>query len=276
MRNILVILLLLAPLSALAGNLPVPIEDFSSFKLKAEENTKISAGFVLQHIAAAAQKNEFEIIDTTDSSITLRIEKTDFHMDVVATYDGTSIKINYKDSAGLGYRVESDGVAYINPNYNIRIRKLITSIGANPTLLIPGGTTLSNGLNIGISRNEFFTVHYYRKLKDWTANGGCSIDTCWGLHIWGGATIDPTTWDDPIFPKSFDDFGAIYYARQNKNSNSSDELHYILHMGEEKEQCGYSMNWDVKKSTTVFVVEGDCNIYYDLAKALTSPEYVKQ
>ena len=275
MRNLALVLLLFIPLTVFADQTTVPLEDFQSIKMSLAENAKISANVLRDYIASAAQSNEFKVAETTDNSSTLRYETADFYIDVLAAYDNKSIKISYKGSSGLDYHVDSDGTPYISPRYNMHIRKLIASLGGKFILEIPGGSTLINGLNIGVPRDGFFTVHYYRKLKDWTGKGACSFGLCWGLYVWGDATSVSLTWSSPIYPKVFDDFGAIYYAKQNKDSDSND-LYYILHLGDTKDQCGNDMEWDVKKGTAIFVVEGDCNIYYDLSGALASPKYVKQ
>ena len=117
--------------------------------------------------------------------------------------------------------------------------------------------------HVATDRKGYLTVHYFRALRDYTG---------WGVHSWGPAFANDSQWFSPTPPSAYDDFGAVFYLLGGNDTTAS-EAHYIIHNGDTKDQCDRDMEWDTKKSGSIFVVQDDCNVYYDLASAKHSRQY---
>ena len=128
MKNFIISVFLLSPLLAMAHQTPVPMEFYPAFNPPTTESSLPADQTIHNIVIAAAARNAFSVIADADHCVTLHYEKTDWHLDITAKYDDKSIKLDYKDSAGIDYHLDEAGVAYINPNYNKRMQKFIISI----------------------------------------------------------------------------------------------------------------------------------------------------
>jgi seryl-tRNA synthetase len=91
----------------------------------------------------------------------------------------------------------------------------------------------------------------------------------WGVHLWGEAVVEPTSWSDPRMLNNKDAFGV--YAKVPIRPDSMDkELWFIIHR-----EAAKSINKDLyfipKQTPEVWMIHGDATIYtsYEDAKVKT-------
>ncbi len=82
------------------------------------------------------------------------------------------------------------------------------------------------------SAENYATIHYHRPEADFGDYDSADYHDFWGLHDWDGAAAPAASWDQPIRPVGFDDFGAIFEVDLTADAV---ELAYILHRGDTKD-----------------------------------------
>ncbi len=76
------------------------------------------------------------------------------------------------------------------------------------------------------------TLHYHRDDGDYGDYGSSNFEDFWGLHVWTGAASPNPSWFDPLLPDGQDTFGIFFHVPLLE---SSDQLAYILHRGDDKD-----------------------------------------
>jgi Bacterial pullanase-associated domain len=118
-------------------------------------------------------------------------------------------------------------------------------------------------------------VHYHR--ADGSYDG-------WGLHVWesfqkkeeaddefapkenSDRPLKGVTWFKPVPQSGKDDFGAYWLLDAKEFDNG--RVNYIIHKGDNKEQCNKDMFWLIKDSKELWVNSGDCKSYLTKDAAL--------
>jgi len=118
-------------------------------------------------------------------------------------------------------------------------------------------------------------VHYHR--ADGSYDG-------WGLHVWesfqkkeeaddefapkenSDRPLKGVTWFKPVAQSGKDDFG-VYWLLDAKEFDNG-RVNYILHKGDNKDQCNKDMFWLIKDSKELWVNSGDCKSYLTKDAAL--------
>jgi len=116
-------------------------------------------------------------------------------------------------------------------------------------------------------------LHYHRRDGDYQG---------WGLLAWESyqgpsnlsaraGTSEPerrlsgVTWEAPLPPTGFDDFGA-YWALDERNFVNG-RVNYVIHKGNTREQDGRDMFWLLRDSREAWVNADDTRVYLDRGSA---------
>lgn len=250
----------------LAAQPSVPMWDFGTLPFTSLGSDGHSIVQSKRDLVMGMQTHGWQLLKDEPGLMTLRLDKNNCHLDVLIAYTADSFKISYLDSDNLGYKTLDGGGVLIHPSYNRWIKNLVNAISpvANAQ---KDGLMASRELAKSLASDSTLVIHYHRNSFDY--NG-------WGLHVWGDVFESPTSWFKPLIPSGNDGFGVYFIAKLNSPSSIQEgaQAFYIIHNSDKKDQCAGDMEVDYKKSHEIFVVSGDCGIYYSLADALKS-KYIR-
>jgi hypothetical protein len=116
-------------------------------------------------------------------------------------------------------------------------------------------------------------IHYFRAKADYEG---------WGIHSWesfqkpeeaandraekqrGDRSL--TGWMKPMPPAGKDDFGVYFLLGADEFGNG--RVNYIIHRGDNKDQCSADKFFMIADAKEIWVNSGDCNIYKSKDDAL--------
>jgi pullulanase-type alpha-1,6-glucosidase len=79
--------------------------------------------------------------------------------------------------------------------------------------------------------SDFALLHYRRPAGDYGDYTSPNFNDFWGMHVWGDTT-NTVSWDNPLRPIGFDNFGAIFKVSLTATPM---QIGYIFHKGDEKD-----------------------------------------
>lgn len=242
----------------LAAQPSVGMLDFGEVPVSRIDNQDPTLAEVRKDVIMGAMRLGWELQGGTDSESTLRYAKPDYDVTIRVKFTTKTIKFEYVSSNGLGYEKRENGETLIHPSYNRWIANLVKSISPMGLEL-----RLKNASATSSIPDNALVIHYRRSDTNYKQ---------WGLHVWGNAVEAPTSWFKPVVSTQRDTFGAIYTVKADAAALTSDEVeaYFMPHSGETRDPCSQDFSWDPRKGREIFVVSGDCKIYFSVDEAMTS------
>lgn len=244
---------------AVAGQRSVFMRDFGEVPVSVIDDQELTLAQVKKDVIVGASRLGWQIQSSTDSEVMLRYEKTEYYLDIRVKFTNTAVSVEYVDSQGLNYEKQDNGRVFIHPSYNRWIGNLLKSISP-----LGQQQVLQKSVRTApAAEHNMIVIHYRRNDMDY---GG------WGLHVWGDAFDGATSWFKPISLTRTDAFGAVYTVKPAAAPATSDAF-FLVHRGDIKDKCSQDQSWDITQGREIFMVSGDCKIYFTVDEATKSRHF---
>lgn len=245
--------LLLCSQLAMAAQRSVFMLDFGEVPVAVIDSQEPTLAQVKKDVIMGASRLGWQVLSSSDSDVTLRYEKRDYYLDIRVKYTTKTVSIEYVASQGLGYEEPDNGRALIHPSYNRWIANLLKSISP-----LGEQQNMQRAMTSAPPPENMIVIHYRR--QDGNYSG-------WGLHVWGDPIDSPTSWFRPIPSTRVDAFGAVYTVKAAVTPDSPDAF-FLVHSGDIKDKCSQDQSWDITQGREIFMISGDCKLYFTLADAM--------
>lgn len=248
------ILLVAAALSQAAS----PIIDIKPTPFTVIADTPQNLGLARHLITLGAAASNWSVVSMKKDTARLRYQGSNYWADIRVDFTPQTFSISYLGSTRLEQTGE-DGSRQIHPNYNVWVSRLVDKLTLR-TPLDPD-TTQAGGATAPVG---YAQLYYFRPRQDYEN---------WGLHVWGSAAGNPTSWYSALRPDSASNGWIAFRVTLSPNLKSDDELYFIVHRGEIKDDCSEDRAWDFRATPVAYVVQGDCTVYASREDASSSRNF---